>query len=128
MRTLMAVLVALVLWTGIGYAAPQWEFVCTEDTATSHFEYYIDANGVKVVQVDVNEIIKAKFKVVNVTSGGYSLDQYWVNSDTKQWKLAFTEWYKDDKVTSQFDFRHQSWNDYDPSNKVVNEILKRAGQ
>jgi hypothetical protein len=121
----------IITWTSLCFAEANWEYIGGEDfyneysKATFHCDYYINVNSVSKVNVGMNEIIKAKIKVTQKPNE-YSIDQFWVNNDTKQYKLAFSEEYNDGKLMRQSDYRNQSWNDYDPKSIIVNEILKRA--
>ena len=132
LKRMLTVTCLVVLWTNVVFAEANWELIGSKDfysdyyKITFHNQYFIDNDSIKNMQVGMNDVIKAKIKVSNQKPEEYSIDQYWVNSDTKQWKLAFTEKYIDNTLHSQNDYRNQDWNTYDPNDMVINEILKRA--
>lgn len=132
MKRILLLMMMLTMLSTVCFANEQWEFVESSEfyneysKVTFHNEYYLDVSNIKKVQIGMDEIIKAKVKVSDQTSNEYQIHQYWVNSDTKRWKVVFIETYKNDKLTSQKDLRNLDWDAYDPNNKIVNEILKRT--
>jgi hypothetical protein len=130
---LAVVVLMLVLGMSVGMAKEaNWVLVSERNDYNSHFKQtfhfidYLDTNSINKVQIGINEVIKSKIKTVYPSPEEYAINQYWVNGDTKQWKLAFSEKYINGKLDNQLDARDQSWNDYDPNNKIVNAILERA--
>jgi hypothetical protein len=131
-RIIMIVMMMLLL-ISVGYAAAeQWEYLASEDyynedvKVTYHNQYYIDVNSIKKIQLGINEITKVKIKIIDQEPNHYSINQYWVNNDTKQYKLAFVERYTNDTLASQSDYRNQDWRNYNASNVIVREIIKRV--
>jgi len=49
-----------------------------------------------------------------------------VKRDTKGYDLYFMEMYENGKLTHQFTLDATGYKTYEPDNKIVNEILKRA--
>ena len=68
----------LMLFCGTCFAE-HWEYMYTEDFyndnlgITFHNEYYIDTDSIKNVQIGINDVIKAKIKIVNQIPNEYSM-------------------------------------------------------
>jgi len=121
-RIVLVTMVVVMMFCGICYAEEQWEYIYETDKSIE----YIDINSIKILQVGSNEIIKAITKTQSKDSDFYVISYFKVKKDTKGYDLYFIEMYEDGKLTNQLTLDATGYKTYEPDNKIVNEILKRA--
>lgn len=119
-RIVVMVIMMVMLWTIIGFAAPQWENV--------EGNTFVDVNSVKTVTVEYDEFAKGTYKSDH-KNGGYTLMTLLINKDTKEWcGTVFEEYNADGKVTYGFTSNPKNprnWNAPSDS-KASAEILRLA--
>jgi hypothetical protein len=122
MKRVVWLVIALVgLWTSIGFANENWEYVGDSNDAKT----YIDTTSISYRPTVKYDMYKVKSKV-EYSDGLTNVSVLLINSDTKYYSFISTDTYMNNQKTHSWTYDSDNWSEqgFDKESKIIDRTIE----